>query len=140
MRTVGEASLGGAVMGVAEDGVAFLEVSVCPSCGDMRFPARPLCPNDLHRTHVARSAEEGIIYEAVKMSLVPPGFEAPIWVGYVDLPGSIRVFSQLGWREGEPEPRHGDAVTLTMQVVSSDGEDVLGPVFERRSTHARGEA
>jgi len=133
MSVVGESSLGAAVIGCDADGRAYLYVSRCDRCGDVRFPSRPLCPHDLSATEVAQSGDEGTIYEAVQMSLVPPGFDAPVWVGYVDLPGAIRVFSQLAWEPGESAPKHGDPVKLTMQRVRSGPDAPLGPVFTRRA-------
>jgi uncharacterized OB-fold protein len=63
--------------------------------------------------------------------LAPQGFEAPYWVGYVDLDEGARYFAQIGWNEGDPDPSHGDSVSMSVEPVGSGEDRVLGPVFRR---------
>jgi len=76
------------------------------------------------------SPTAGMVYEAVMMSMAPAGFDAPLWVGYVDMGASLRVYARFDWPDDGIGPAHGDPVDLTWGVVrTDDGEPVWGPVF-----------
>jgi len=137
MRYVGEASLGQSVLVEDEDGGHQLLASQCPECGDVRLPSRTLCPNDLSPCEPIRLQGTGVIYEAVRVGLAPQGFEAPFWVGYVDLDGGARFFAQIGCLDGERDPRHGDRVVMSVEPIGSTEEGLLGPVFRRDDPHAQ---
>lgn len=128
---VGESSFGHPIVGQDEDGVPYLCASRCPTCEDVRFPERALCPQDLTPCVPHRVGGEGTVYAAVHMELAPAGFEGPLWLAYVDMDAGPRLFAQVGVDEGEAPPVHGDRVTLTLGVVRSDPDPVHGPVFRR---------
>lgn len=106
--------------------------SRCPRCGDTRFPARKLCPNDQVLCEEIQFSGLGTVYEAVKIFLAPPGFKAPLWVGYIDLDEGVRLFAQIGGGE-ESEPSHGDRVRMHVEPVAVRDEPVFGPVFRKAS-------
>jgi uncharacterized protein len=129
---VGEKSLGRSVVVSEDSGQPGLLGSRCPSCGDVRFPARLLCANDLEPCEPHHIDGLGTVYEVVRMRLAPVGFAAPYWAGYIDLDAGVRVFAQVAHTEGQPDPAHGDRVRLTVGVVSqAGGQPVHGPIFER---------
>jgi uncharacterized OB-fold protein len=132
VRLVGQRSLGKSIFpeGQGTDATHIVG-SRCPSCGDVRFPARPLCPLDSRPTDHALLAGSGTIYEAVRMDLAPPGFEIPYWVGYVDLDDGVRIFARIAVENGSAEPCHGDRVLMSIEIVRRDDEPVYGPVFRR---------
>jgi uncharacterized OB-fold protein len=105
-------------------------------CGDVRFPARTLCPHDLEVCVEHRILGEGTVYEMVRMNLAPEGFTPPYYAGYVDLDAGVRIFAQVAWSQGEPSPQHGDRVTLSVEVVTDIDEPVYGPMFRRTANHA----
>ncbi len=130
MRYVGEASLGRSIFTGDSDSVPHLAASRCPLCGDVRFPARTLCPNDLTECDPYALSGDGTIYETVELSLAPKGFEPPFWVGFVDLDGGARVFAQIAAPDdGQSEPRHGDRVQLQINVIQQGDNPLYGPGF-----------
>lgn len=131
MTYVGESSLGHSVFSDEGSGPLRLSGSRCPACGDIRLPPRTLCGNDLTACEPFELSGDGTIYETVQVSLAPQGFEAPFWVGYVDLDEGARYFAQIGWTEGDPDPGHGDRVTMSIEAIGTGNEPVLGPVFRR---------
>jgi len=136
MRYIGEASVGYPLIVPDEAGQDCLLGSKCPGCGDVRVPPRRFCPNDLAECEPVHLDGHGEIYEAVRIGLAPQGFEAPFWVGYIDLDGGARFFGQIGWSEGESEPRHGDRVSMSVEVVRTDDLPVMGPVFRKAVPNA----
>jgi uncharacterized OB-fold protein len=124
---VGDATLGHSVFNA--DGTALVG-SRCPECGDTRFPGRKLCVNDLQECEACEFSGLGTIYEAVRVELAPGGFDAPFWVGYIDLDEGARLFAQIRWSE-ESTPCHGDRVQMHVEPVALRDEPVLGPVFRK---------
>jgi len=110
------------------DGVWELLGSSCADCGRHYYPTRVLCPEDTTPCDSVVLSRRGTVYAAVEVHLGPVGFVAPYWVGWVDLPESVRVYTILDASEdGELAP--GDAVELAPRVVRTDPVPVLGPVF-----------
>jgi uncharacterized protein len=126
--TVGQNSVGEAILKPGRDGALHLQGSRCPQCDDVRYPARTRCPNDLTETEPTDLSDDGTLYTAVRVELAPQGFEPPYWVGYVDLPERVRVFAPLRY-EVDEQPRGGDAVRL---VVGTVRDGVLAPMYERK--------
>jgi uncharacterized OB-fold protein len=126
--TVGENSVGEAILRPGSDGVLHLYGSRCPQCDDVRYPARARCPHDLTETEPTDLSDDGKLYTAVRVDLPPQGFEQPYWVGYVDLPEGVRVFAPLRYGVEQP-PRDGDAVSL---VIGTVRDGVLAPMYERQ--------
>jgi uncharacterized OB-fold protein len=136
VKYVGEDSRGASLVIPDEAGNLALAASRCPTCSDVRVPARPLCPVDLTDCEYITLTGRGQIYETVQISMAPQGFEAPYWVGYVDLTEGARVFAQIDHQEGQPEPRRGDHVSVEIRQVNSGDEPVYGPVFRRVNDNA----
>lgn len=102
--------------------------SRCPECHTTYFPPRALCAADLADCVEVELSPKGVVYEAALVRIPPVGFAAPYWVAFVDLPGGVRIFTQLDWR-GEDDPEDGDAVECTFRTVRRDPYEVVGPVF-----------
>jgi uncharacterized OB-fold protein len=128
---VGESSLGISIVIEDENGQPALAASRCPECADVRVPPRSLCPMDRTPADVIAVTGAGTIYEAVELSMAPPGFDVPFWVGYVDLVEGARVFAQIERDEGQVDPAHGDEVRLEIKQVNAGDNPVFGPVFRR---------
>jgi len=128
---VGETSLGVPIVIEDEHGLPTLAASRCPRCGDVRVPVRALCPQDQTPSEVIAVNGAGTIYESVQLSMAPPGFDVPFWVGYVDLVEGARVFAQIAYATGQVDPSHGDEVRLEIKQVNAGDPPVLGPVFRR---------
>jgi uncharacterized OB-fold protein len=105
--------------------------SKCPDCGDVRYPPRALCPMDRTPAQRVALSGRGIIYECVRVMLAPNGFEAPYWVGYVDLDDGVRVFARISDELGQPT--HGDRVALTFAPVSNRSDAKRAPLFRPES-------
>lgn len=133
MSIVGEKALGTRIFEPDAAGVDHLVGSRCPVCTDIRFPPRALCPIDLGPTERVLLADDGVVYAAVRIELAPKGFEAPYWAGYVDLPEGVRVFARIAMDDPEDRPMHGDTVSLTIDRMGDAVQQVLGPVFRKRS-------
>ena len=138
MSYVGESSIGYSIFVNRTDaGLAHLRGSRCAVCGDIRFPARPICPNDLAECEHYPIRGTGVIYEVVLVQLAPAGFTAPYRAGYIDLDDGVRVFAHVAQAEDGREPASGDRVTLSIGVVRvEDGVPVLGPIFRRAADAA----
>ncbi|GAA1868885.1 hypothetical protein GCM10009836_56790 [Pseudonocardia ailaonensis] len=131
MTSIGEQSLGLKVFGGAEgeeDATPALLGSRCPTCGDVRYPRRVLCPVDLGECEELAFAGTGTLFESVRMEIAPRGFEPPFLVGFVDLDEGARLFARLDWPDGVA-PSHGDRVEMTVGVVRRGEEPLLGPIF-----------
>ena len=130
MSYVGEHSIGRPIAQPDERGVPRLEGSRCPQCGDVRVPVRERCPNDLTACERFECSGRATVYEVVKVSLAPQGFQAPFWAGYVDLDEGARIFAQVTFGEDGRPPAAGDRVVLTLAPLTErDGEVVTGPLF-----------
>lgn len=104
--------------------------SRCAQCGLSVFPARTFCrrcfaatmqPVDLPR--------RGVLYAWTVVHKAPPAFRTPYVLGYVDLPGGVRVLAQI---EADLADLRTDLpVQLQIGAVSraADGSDVPGVRF-----------
>ena len=104
-----------------------LAVSRCATCGEHRYPPRALCVNDLAEMERIPASATGKLITAVRMERPPYGFEGAIWVGYVDLPEGVRVFTRLDPRGQDLVP--GMDMAHKVGVVRTIPKDVLGPLF-----------
>jgi uncharacterized OB-fold protein len=81
---------------VAADGEATLIASHCRACGETSFPERTYCPKcrsvEMEEAHLAGPAT---LYSYTVVHQVPAGFEAPLVVGYVKLPGDVIVLGPI---------------------------------------------
>jgi uncharacterized OB-fold protein len=131
MTELGELSVGDSLLERGAEGGYRLRASRCPRCGDVRVPPREVCPKDSTRCTPAGLTGAGTIYEAVNIVIPPQGFDAPFWAGYVDLDEGVRFFGQIACAEGEPPPRHGQRVQMSVEWIGNAGSRVLAPVFGR---------
>lgn len=130
MRYVGENSIGSAIALPDEAGVPRIHASRCPVCGDVRVPFRPRCPLDLTLNEPLVCSGLATVYEVVKVSLSPPDFSVPFWVGFVDLEEGARVFAQVAIGDDGRPPAAGDQVVLALEKLTErDGEEITGPMF-----------
>ena len=98
-----------------------LRIQQCASCGALRHPPGPSCP-DCHahdRTHVVASGR-GTVYSYVVHRHPPvPGRELPILLGLVDLDEGTRLLAEVV--DCEPEALAiGMPVTVDFQQVDDD--------------------
>jgi uncharacterized OB-fold protein len=129
---VGEKSLGRSIFPTDVGCTDHVRGSRCPQCGDVRFPARVLCPNDLSECEDYLISGKGVIYEAVYVSVPPQGFGKPYWAAYVDLEHDVRIFAWVATENSERDPAHGDCVDLSVGMVTEFEEPPLyGPIFRR---------
>ncbi|MGH3756660.1 Zn-ribbon domain-containing OB-fold protein [Actinophytocola sp.] len=120
------------VVGQDESGRLCLIGGRCDSCGEIRYPYRELCPIDLGEMRRHALSGHGVVYEAVLVALAPSGFQAPYWVGYVDMAEGVRVFAPLAVAEGAPEPKHGDRVRVEFHSFGDGTDQFVRPVFHQR--------
>lgn len=104
-----------------------LVVSRCEQCGAHRYPPRALCVEDLEPMVRVPASHEGSLAVAVHVDRPPQGFSGDFWLGYVDLPEGVRVFSQID--PGTREPAPGTRVRYEIRTVRTEPYPVRGPVF-----------
>ena len=129
MTELGELSLGASLLERGADSRYRLRASRCPMCGDVRVPPRRWCPKDSTACTPLGLTGAGTIYEAVNVVIPPQGFDAPFWAGYIDLDEGARFFAKIACAAGEPPPRHGDRVQMTVEWIGTADHRVLAPVF-----------
>lgn len=74
--------------------------SECTQCGRRYVPSRAFCTEcgSNEQMKAVRVAGPGKLYSHSVVHIAPKGFKAPYAVGYVDLPGDVRVLGQIfGW-------------------------------------------
>lgn len=75
----------------------------CGECGRKYFPKRGFCTEcgSQHTMRDARIEGPGKLYSHSIIHIAPKTFKVPYAVGYVDLPGDVRVLGQIvGWEDG----------------------------------------
>jgi uncharacterized OB-fold protein len=112
------------VVGATADGLPTLRGCQCRSCGRLAFPSRGRCNECQQPTDQDIALpNEGIVYafSTVHISSSRP---TPYTLGFVDLPGDLRVLSEIFGDVAELQV--GDAVVMAVQ-----GEGTWG--FRRKS-------
>ncbi|MEP3439110.1 MAG: OB-fold domain-containing protein [Hoeflea sp.] len=87
-------------------GAAWLEGCECGECDRKYFPKRVFCTECGSRDAMrdARIEGPGKLYSHSIIHIAPKTFKVPYAVGYVDLPGDVRVLAQIfGWEDGSLE-------------------------------------
>jgi uncharacterized OB-fold protein len=81
---------------VGADGETTLIASHCRACGETSFPERAYCPKcRSQELEEARLVGPATLYSYTVVHQVPTGFEAPLVVGYVKLPGDVIVLGPI---------------------------------------------
>jgi len=84
-----------------EMGKACLTGNRCRGCGQIYFPARPLCFDCLgEELEPIRFGQEGILYSYAVTHVAAGLFKAPYYAGWIDVKEGIRVFAPLSVEEG----------------------------------------
>lgn len=104
--------------------------SECPKCGKRAFPTRAFCErcgNDagMRETPLSR---RGVLYSFTVVHIAPPVFPVPYAIGFVDLPGDVRVLAQI---DADPRLRIGDEMELAA-TVGGEAADGIGSAIRFR--------
>jgi len=85
---------------VPEDGSPpYLKGYRCRQCGQLDFPRLEICPNCWSEEfEMIPLSRRGKLYSYSDIYIGQSGMETPYVIGYIDLPGNLRIFSML---EGE---------------------------------------
>ena len=116
--------------------------SRCRECGEFAFPAQPDCRNCCSReTERVELGDRGVLWTWTVQSFMPkPPYHSdetaetfvPYGVGYVEMPGGIRVEARL--RENTPEAlRIGMPMQLRIDPFRTDdnGDQIMMFSFEK---------
>jgi len=116
--------------------------SRCRQCGEFAFPAQPDCRNCCSReTEQVELGDRGVLWTWTVQSFMPkPPYHSdetaetfvPYGVGYVEMPGGIRVEARL--RENTPEAlRIGMPMQLRIDPFRTDdnGDQIMMFSFEK---------
>ena len=80
----------------AEDGGAQLFAGECEDCQQRVFPPPAVCPFCMgERLRAIPISRRGTLYSYTQLAQGAPEFESPYFIGYVDMPEGVRVFTQL---------------------------------------------
>jgi uncharacterized OB-fold protein len=93
----------------------------CRQCGTQSFPRAAVCTHCLsEEIEPVQLAEQGTLYSYTVVHQAPKGWVVPYALGYVDLPGDIRVLAHLD------APAAEIAIDMKMRlgigVVGADAE------------------
>lgn len=111
----------------------FLLGNRCEPCGKIYFPKVTLCPRCLNEKTLeeVKLGPKGKLYTYTIVRVPSPGFKVPYAFGYIDLPGGIRVCSQISAVEPlEEQLKLGMDMELTIgQVREEAGKSIIGYLF-----------
>ncbi|GAB3287399.1 Zn-ribbon domain-containing OB-fold protein [Parahaliea aestuarii] len=121
--------------------------SRCRACGEMAFPSqndcRHCCGSD---TEIVELGDRGTLWTWTIQSFMPkspyhsdetPETFRPYGVGYIEMPGGLRVEARL--KENKPEELAiGQAMSLSIEPFrrDEDGTEVLAFAFQRSEENA----
>ena len=112
------------------DGTPALIGSKCQACGQVLFPAQPVCLNclsaDVKTMHLSR---EGQLYTYTTVYMASEHFPPPYAVGWIEMPEGLRIFTQIrGW-QAQPL-KIGMKMQMSVEPLWQDGDnEVIGFVF-----------
>ena len=87
---------------IVENDRAFLLGNKCITCGQIYFPARPLCYECFSESlEPIRLAAEGTLYSYTVAYMPSSHFIPPYTAGWIDVAEGIRVFSPILVKEGQ---------------------------------------
>lgn len=103
----------------------------CKACNHLLPPLTIVCfycsGADLEKLPLSR---KGTLYSYSIVHQPHKHFSVPYFIGYVDLPEGIRIFSPLKQKEGRAF-QVGMDMELVVEKLWSEGEDeVIGPKFQ----------
>lgn len=118
---------------VEEAGKVFLIGSRCPKCGKQTFPRRTVC--DACGTSAGlesvRLPRTGTLYSYSEIHVAPKVFTTPYVIGYVDLPGDVRVFGQVEHTAADLRPDEPVEVVLGVIRKLDNGQPVISYKFRK---------
>jgi uncharacterized OB-fold protein len=122
-----------------EDGVStpYLAGSKCKKCGKIYFPCKQFCPECMNEDmEVIAVGQEGSLYATTVVHIGVKGFDTPYILGWVDVPGPIRLVTQIDYDPMKSaDLRSGQKLELTIGKLRTlgDGTEIVGykykPVF-----------
>lgn len=118
------------------DGKATLLGSRCTSCGQVFFPPRTICSEclatDLEQAPLGGT---GSLYSYSIVNIPAEHYPAPYAVGWILLPGGIRVFSQIRNWEGR-RLKIGMAMALLIgKLWEEQDREIIGYSFRPEEEH-----
>jgi uncharacterized OB-fold protein len=115
-----------------EDGVSapYLVASRCGECGRIYFPRKPFCPECMNETmENAALPNEGSLYTSTVVHIGVRGFATPYILGWVDIPGPIRLVTQIEYDPQKSADLHsGQKLSLVIGTLRTldDGTEIVG--------------
>jgi uncharacterized OB-fold protein len=114
---------------------AYLIGSRCKLCGRSFFPKRSICPDCFEENTLEEKAlsPTGKLYSYYISTVAPPGFEAPLIAGYIDLPEGVRLYAPLtGFDPNSTSLEIETKMMLVIDKVCEDecGNEVIGYKFK----------
>ena len=118
---------------VEEAGKVFLIGSRCPKCGKQTFPRRTVCDGcgTSGEQESVRLPNTGTLYSYSEIHVAPKVFATPYVIGYVDLPGDVRVFGQVEHPAAELKPDEPVEVVLGAIRKLDSGQPVISYKFRK---------
>ena len=111
----------------------------CQQCGQIFFPVREWCLNcssgDLERANLGHN---GKLYSFTIVHMPSEHFQPPYAVGWIELAGGIRIFSQIrGWQE------HPLIMGMHMELAieklwDEEEKEIIGYIFRPSELKQRG--
>ena len=104
----------------------------CADCGDLSIGLREICPECWSERRMLRTpmGRQGVLYSYTVLSAVPPGFDGPFAVGYIDIESDIRVFAHAGASPNDLSIGQMLRLTLAPLRKSKDGVWLVGPRYQ----------
>ncbi|MBP1776875.1 MAG: benzoylsuccinyl-CoA thiolase, partial [candidate division NC10 bacterium] len=118
---------------VEDGGKVFLIGSRCPTCGKHTFPRRAVCDacGTSGEQESVRLPNIGTLYSYSEIHVAPKVFATPYVIGYVDLPGDVRVFGQVEHAASELRPDEPVEVVLGVIRKLDSGQPVTSYKFRK---------
>ena len=118
---------------VEEAGKVFLIGSRCPKCGKQTFPRRTVCDGcgTSGEQESVRLPNTGTLYSYSEIHVAPKVFTTPYVIGYVDMPGDVRVFGQVEHTAAELKPDEPVEVVLGVIRKLDSGQPVISYKFRK---------
>jgi uncharacterized OB-fold protein len=103
----------------------------CKSCSHVLPPLTIVCYHcsggDLEKLPLSRV---GTLYSYSIIHQPHKHFSVPYFIGYVDLPEGIRIFSPLKQKEGRAFQVGMEMELVVEKLWDQDGDEIIGPKFQ----------